>query len=150
MLGRIALGGIWAYQRWLSPRKGWRCAYSVAHGGTGCSGYVKHAIREHGLWRAIPLARVRFRECKQAALAFAAQPARDGARTEPRKRNDKTRRRCNNACDCGTGAFDGCAFLPSSCAVPARAAGTSKACDIMPCDGDIGCGACQIDVCSCG
>ncbi|MEO0356845.1 MAG: membrane protein insertion efficiency factor YidD [Pseudomonadota bacterium] len=48
MITRVALDGINGYQRILSSRKGWRCASSVADGGTGCSGYVKQAIADMG------------------------------------------------------------------------------------------------------
>jgi len=37
MFGKLALGGIWAYQQYISPNKGFRCAYAIRHGGTGCS-----------------------------------------------------------------------------------------------------------------
>jgi putative component of membrane protein insertase Oxa1/YidC/SpoIIIJ protein YidD len=66
MVSQIALGAIWGYQRWISPRKGWRCAHSVLHGGTGCSGHAKHAIRNHGFWAAIPIIRQRLRDCRAA------------------------------------------------------------------------------------
>lgn len=67
MVSRLALASIYAYQQWLSPHKGFRCAHSVLHGGTGCSGFAKHAIRDHGLWAALPAIRERFRACKHAA-----------------------------------------------------------------------------------
>ena len=47
-----ALGAIYLYQTIVSPRKGFRCAYSVVYGGTGCSGYVKQIIRQEGLFAA--------------------------------------------------------------------------------------------------
>lgn len=73
MFSNVALLGIYGYQRWLSPRKGYRCAYSVRHGGTGCSGFAKHAIRDHGFVSALPMIRTRFADCKAAALAFSAE-----------------------------------------------------------------------------
>lgn len=63
----ISLLAIDAYQRHLSPRKGYRCAYSVVHGGTGCSGFAKHAIHSDGLVRAIPRIMQRFEDCRDAA-----------------------------------------------------------------------------------
>lgn len=73
MVSKLALGAIWGYQQFLSPRKGYRCAYSVLHGGTGCSGFAKHAIRDHGLWGAVPHMRERFRDCKEASRALRAR-----------------------------------------------------------------------------
>lgn len=67
MLTRAGLGAIWIYQRYVSPRKGFRCAYSVHFGGPGCSGFAKAALRDHGVWRALPLIRDRFRQCAMAA-----------------------------------------------------------------------------------
>ena len=156
MFTRIALGGIWAYQTYLSPRKGYRCAYSVAHGGTGCSGYAKHAIRDHGLWSAIAPIRQRFRDCRAAYEALRNE-RHDDAYDEAAEERDHNRRRrrrqnCQDACCFGA---EGAAYFPSACATRAAATSASKkgVCDLNPCDGDIGCGscdACSIDICSCG
>ncbi len=153
MLSNIALGGIWAYQRYLSPRKGYRCAYSVAHGGTGCSGYAKHAIREAGLWRAIPAIRARFRDCRLAYETLLNERTDERAKTKHQTNQRNRNRKCGKNCrDASCYGAEGCTLLPGACAgAGARsvgAAGSSKFCDINPCDGDIGCGGC--DVCSCG
>ncbi|MEM8592784.1 MAG: membrane protein insertion efficiency factor YidD [Pseudomonadota bacterium] len=143
MLANVALLGIYGYQRWLSPRKGYRCAYSVVHGGTGCSGYAKYAIRDHGLFRALPLIRARFADCKAAAVAFAAKREDDGQ--EQRKKRENRREAC---CCAAEGAF----YTPSACAGAGARSGSGKILDLNPCDGDIGCGscdACSIDVCPC-
>lgn len=55
------------YQRIVSPRKGYRCAYSVLHHTQGCSGAVKDIIHNKGVvdgWREI---RQRFADCRVAA-----------------------------------------------------------------------------------
>jgi putative component of membrane protein insertase Oxa1/YidC/SpoIIIJ protein YidD len=36
---RLALAAIRGYQRWISPRKGFRCALRTATGGDSCSAY---------------------------------------------------------------------------------------------------------------
>ena len=46
--------------------KGFRCAYAVLHGGPGCSGFAKQAIRKRGLWAALALIRQSFRNCRGA------------------------------------------------------------------------------------
>jgi len=46
-----------AYQRHISPHKGFHCAYRVQHGGQSCSGYIKRMIHERGLMAAIPISR---------------------------------------------------------------------------------------------
>ncbi|WP_179379534.1 membrane protein insertion efficiency factor YidD [Jannaschia marina] len=152
MFSRAALVGIDFYQRHVSPRKGYRCAYSVHHGGTGCSGYAKHAIRDHGLWRAIPLVHQRFRDC---ATAYAQMRREDDGMSEVERREDarnRRRNRRNSCCDAGCYGLEGCALIPSLCrgGSAAKTAAQSKSCDVNPCDGDVGCGSCEVDVCSCG
>ncbi|WP_224815492.1 membrane protein insertion efficiency factor YidD [Hasllibacter sp. MH4015] len=146
MVSQIALGAIWGYQRWISPRKGWRCAHSVLHGGTGCSGYAKHAIRDHGIWGAIPLIRQRFRDCRDASVTLRAACtvhanwAEDQAGGGSPRRGSKRRRKqekqsggwFGNACDCGDAAFCGIA-LPAFCVAgsvgSARAQGAGNVAD---------------------
>lgn len=86
------------YQTRLSPRKGFRCAYSVVHGGPGCSGAVLEILETKGLIRGLPSIRSRFQQCSDAA--------------EERK---KRRRRENGAAACGC---DGLDAALSSCQGP--------------------------------
>lgn len=76
MLSHFAIVGISGYQRYLSPRKGFACAYRVRHGGPGCSGFAKAAIQQHGLRAAIPLVRQRFAACRDAAEELQGQPGK--------------------------------------------------------------------------
>jgi len=112
MVSKLALGAIWGYQQYLSPRKGWRCAHSVLHGGTGCSGFAKFAIRDHGFWAAIPLIRQRFRDCRDASATLRANcvvcnerdpelgSGEDGRPDRRRKNRTSKREGCaNTACD---------------------------------------------------
>ncbi|MEL7154027.1 MAG: membrane protein insertion efficiency factor YidD [Pseudomonadota bacterium] len=92
----ISLWLIRFYQRWLSPRKGYRCAYAVHHGGPGCSGFAKNAISENGLWEAIPLVRERFRLCASAA-------SNASSSERPERRDEREARRCKNQL-CGEAA----------------------------------------------
>ncbi|OYD52425.1 membrane protein insertion efficiency factor YidD [Thauera humireducens] len=58
---------ITAYQRFISPHKGFVCAFRVHHGGQSCSAHAKVAFQQHGLvvgWRQM---RRRFVLCAQAA-----------------------------------------------------------------------------------
>ena len=64
---RLALGGIGAYQRFLSPYKGLRCAHHARTGGMTCSNYGAQAIREYGLRAALPRIRARLFDCSQYA-----------------------------------------------------------------------------------
>ena len=85
MLARLALVGIAGYQRYLSPRKGYACAYRIAHGGTGCSGYAKQAIADHGLLAAVPQIRARLSACRDAAKEL-----RHGRAKRKRSQRDET------------------------------------------------------------
>jgi uncharacterized protein len=63
LLKTIALRAIELYQKYLSPRKGFSCAYRVHAGGMGCSGFGKHAIRKHGFFLGLVLLRRRLAKC---------------------------------------------------------------------------------------
>lgn len=55
------------YQHRVSPRKGWRCAHGVLHGGDGCSAAARTLLATRGLLgTALPMA-ARFLACYQAA-----------------------------------------------------------------------------------
>ncbi|MEO0864779.1 MAG: membrane protein insertion efficiency factor YidD [Pseudomonadota bacterium] len=144
MLGRVALGGIWAYQRYLSPRKGYACAHRVAHGGTGCSGYAKQLIRDRGLIAALPGIRARFAACKRTAQQMHAD------REEQQDKDRRRKRRREHWFDtCATG-FCGASLVPcgSSANTSPTETGSSTCTHCSnPLDGCDGCSAC--DTCSC-
>ncbi|TAN85469.1 MAG: membrane protein insertion efficiency factor YidD [Phormidium sp. SL48-SHIP] len=55
------------YQTYISPRKGYSCAYRILHQGESCSCYVKNSLLETDLMSAISRSRQRFRDCHEAA-----------------------------------------------------------------------------------
>lgn len=63
LAARCALGAIRAYQRHLSPRKGFRCALRGATGGRSCSGYGYRAIARCGLRKGLRLLQRRLDAC---------------------------------------------------------------------------------------
>jgi putative component of membrane protein insertase Oxa1/YidC/SpoIIIJ protein YidD len=74
MLRYAAAGSIAAYQTWLSPRKGFCCAYGAATGRWTCSSYAKKIVTEHGtlaLAKALPRQFARCRRAHAALLAMA-------------------------------------------------------------------------------
>lgn len=78
MLRYAAAGSITAYQKWLSPRKGFCCAYGRATGLWTCSSYAKHIVKEHGtvaLARAMPRQFARCRAAQTRLVALAATAA---------------------------------------------------------------------------
>jgi len=81
----LAVAAINGYQRHLSPRKGFRCAYRVLHGTESCSQYAKRVIGERGLWAGFFAVRLRFAECHAAAAVLRAE-ATDENNAPPRRR----------------------------------------------------------------
>lgn len=59
------------YQRFISPCKGFHCAYGYYHHGVSCSGQVKLILRKHGVVAGWPLIRRQFWQCRQAYVALA-------------------------------------------------------------------------------
>lgn len=62
----IALLAIRLYQRFISPQKGFSCAYRAATGRAGCSGLGYRAIRRYGAWRGWLILRRRLEKCGDA------------------------------------------------------------------------------------
>ncbi|WP_020651410.1 membrane protein insertion efficiency factor YidD [Massilia niastensis] len=69
---RLALRAIRLYQRHLSPRKGFSCAYRAATGADGCSAFGHRAIARNGIALGLPLLRRRLRRCGETHRALAA------------------------------------------------------------------------------
>lgn len=59
----LALAAVRAYQRWVSPYKGFACAHRVHRGGPGCSAVGARLLRRFGVWHGWPLLRQRLRAC---------------------------------------------------------------------------------------
>jgi putative component of membrane protein insertase Oxa1/YidC/SpoIIIJ protein YidD len=60
---RLALTAIRLYQRYVSPRKGFACAYRGHTGRASCSVFGFRAVRRRGLIRGVLLIRARTRLC---------------------------------------------------------------------------------------
>lgn len=56
-----------AYQRHLSPRKGFTCAYLVAEGGRSCSAVIRTVVAERGVLGGLVPALNQFLACGRAA-----------------------------------------------------------------------------------
>jgi putative component of membrane protein insertase Oxa1/YidC/SpoIIIJ protein YidD len=65
--GRAVDRAIGLYQERLSPRKGWSCAYGVAHGDATCSGAVRDIVARRGLVRGTVPVVLQLLACYQAA-----------------------------------------------------------------------------------
>jgi putative component of membrane protein insertase Oxa1/YidC/SpoIIIJ protein YidD len=61
------------YQRYLSPQKGFSCAYSRLYGAESCSEYFRQMVKTYGLSKATSLFEQRLRDCKQANIILKEQ-----------------------------------------------------------------------------
>lgn len=127
LVDALILLAIAFYQRHLSPRKGYRCAHSVLHGGHGCSGAIFLAVEERGWRRAVPLARARFRECHLAARILRAQSGRDSSGDSDS--NSAPAKRKGSAAACDWCVYDPCFWFNFIDCCP----GEVLCADAMPC-----------------
>jgi len=124
----IAIWGINLYQKYLSPYKGYRCAYGVYHQNGTCSSIIKAHIQEHGLIKAYPMIKDQFSACKVAYFAL-----QENSSTQPRCASDQKEEGC--VCD--------------SCCCSSSQDDKKKKKNDSSCDPCSGCGP-DIDVCDCG
>lgn len=122
----LALLAIGAYQRFLSPYKGFACAYRVHTGRASCSELGRRAIRRHGLWGGLQLLQRRTALCGEAHRCHATPHA-----TTPPLHRHAQRGLCDLSCD-----------LPcdSPCDLPSGRGLGSAVCDALSC---CDCGSCD-------
>jgi uncharacterized protein len=118
---RVVLAAIRAYQRYVSPYKGFCCAYREHTGRAGCSAVGYRAVRRHGVFSGLAIARQR---------AFLCGVAHRRYRIQHVQALHAQRGVCDVGCDL---PCDGGCDLPSG-------RGLSKACDILSC---CDCGSCD-------
>jgi putative component of membrane protein insertase Oxa1/YidC/SpoIIIJ protein YidD len=70
MLSNGAIALIGTYQRYVSPHKGFCCAYRVHTGRSSCSEFARRAIRRLGLIEGLSLLRLRFAACTVSAAVL--------------------------------------------------------------------------------
>ena len=114
---RLALWAIRAYQRYLSPWKGFSCAYGVLTGRDSCSAYGYRAIARHGLRIGLPLLQRRLRACGERHRQHLA--------LHPQARRSARRQAQAGYCDCDVPMVDcacDCADVASlaDCSRPGR------------------------------
>jgi putative component of membrane protein insertase Oxa1/YidC/SpoIIIJ protein YidD len=141
------------YQRFISPYKGFRCAYRAARGRHSCSEFGKRALHRGGVVGFWPLLRRRFARCAEAARSLKARNSAAVLEYKSKeKREDEAHRRSGDrSFDCGADCVPPCGDV-GSCDVgeagcgPAEAAGSagegcSAGADACPAD------ACPADAC---
>ncbi len=120
----LALAAIRFYQRFLSPYKGFRCAYAAYTSDASCSALGDRAIRRFGVWDGLAVLDRRLARCGTAhRIAHPARPA-------PLQRQ---------AGDCDIGGCDGigCDDLPSGkSSANCVSSAAEGALDCLSCDCD--------------
>lgn len=98
MIKNTCIFGIKLYQKFISPKKGYRCAHSVLHGDTGCSGAVIKIIENNSIFSWKNLISKRFEDCKLANIEL----KKDKKNGKCRKcKNNALGEGCDNCSDCG-------------------------------------------------
>ena len=101
----LALGSIRLYQRYLSPYKGFCCAYRKHTGRHSCSALGYRAIRKEGIWTGIGILKKRLYLCGVAHRRFSPPIQRISG---PMKYQ---RGECDPSFDCGDACNLNCDFL---------------------------------------
>jgi putative component of membrane protein insertase Oxa1/YidC/SpoIIIJ protein YidD len=66
----LAIRSILLYQNHISPRKGFRCAFSVFHNDLSCSAFCKNEFATNGVIKGIVSTLKRFQSCRHDALSI--------------------------------------------------------------------------------
>lgn len=110
----IAISLIRFYQKYISPRKGFRCAHAYLHNGVSCSNAVIDIINKNGVWSSYSKVRQRMLDCRSAYQAIQEDNKNPKKKDKPLDCGDPSigcdaascigRGKSNNSelpCDCG-------------------------------------------------
>jgi putative component of membrane protein insertase Oxa1/YidC/SpoIIIJ protein YidD len=121
MMKRLALAAIGFYQRFISPYKGFSCAYRVHTGRASCSALGRRAIERFGVRKGIGVLRLRLTRCGDTHRHHAA-------------RNPTLRHQAGFVdCACDVPDLSGCDVPDLSCDLPDKKAceDAGKVCDVL-------------------
>ena len=125
MLRFIAVKGIRFYQKYLSARKGYKCAHGVLHQDGTCSSIILNIVKNNSISKWRNLISAQFDSCKSAKVTI------DKKREEDKKK-DK---------NCGRNACSDLSCDSSSCI-------STKKCGKMDdCTPDMNCDGCDVGSC---
>ena len=104
------------YQKYISPYKGFRCAYAACHDSKSCSAIIKNIIAEHGLLAGWPLIKQQFNNCHLAYQALETEREKR-ERQKRQRRGSRQPRSClskkkQDRCDCASNFSDCVPDLP--------------------------------------
>ena len=96
MLSLLSAGAITAYQRYLSPRKNFHCAWRIHTGRCSCAEFARRIVLRYGFWvlcRALPR---QFARCRHAyeAMQVAAHQTRHTPQVQGEMRSPRAKRHC--------------------------------------------------------
>ena len=135
----LAAWAIEAYQRFISPYKGFRCAHRAVHGKDSCSQFAKRVALKRGFLALFPLLRRRFTEC-----GVAAQVLEYESRAE-RQRRLATEKKSKSSW------YDGCDPCAADCTPPSGCDAVGSAVDVVSTPADCsGGGGADCGVADCG
>ena len=142
----LAAWAIEAYQRFISPYKGFRCAHRTVHGRDSCSQFAKRVAVKRGVLAMFSLLRRRFTECSVAAqvLDYESREARR-RRTSDHSSSASSSSNCDvSPCDCDVpgNAISQCTPDTGDCA-PADCGGVDVGLSGADCAGGADCGGCD-------
>ncbi len=66
----VADCGIRFYQKFLSPFKGFRCAFGTYYNGDSCSEIIRKEIMKQGVFQSLSIAKEQFLKCKEAKASI--------------------------------------------------------------------------------
>lgn len=104
------------YQKYISPYKGFRCAYGCYHKTLSCSAIIKNIIAEHGLLAGWPLIKQQFANCHLAYQALETEREKRERQKRQRRRQGQQRecfsKKNQDRCDCVSNFGDCIPDLP--------------------------------------
>ena len=104
------------YQKYISPYKGFRCAYGCYHKTLSCSAIVKNIIAEHGLLVGWPLIKQQFANCHLAYQTLETEREKRERQKRQRRGNRQPRsclsKKNQDRCDCVSNFGDCVPDLP--------------------------------------
>ena len=99
LINSVILLIVRGYQLYISPYKGFCCAYRKLHNGQSCSSYFYTCVNNYDLSTAGILLQQRFKDCKQANAILKSQT------NQQKKHNSQKQRKKNNS-DCACCALE--------------------------------------------
>jgi putative component of membrane protein insertase Oxa1/YidC/SpoIIIJ protein YidD len=136
----LAARAIEAYQQFISPYKGFRCAHRAVHGRDSCSQFAKRVALKRGILALFPLLRRRFTECSVAAQVMDYE-------TREKQREDQKRAAASESSSSSSSSCDASPCAALECVPTGDCGGAEAVSAPADCASGADCGA--VDCVSC-